>query len=131
MSSKGDVGVADTLPPDSDAATAAPAGPPVVGWSRYELFEMLGRGGMGVVYRARDRRLGRTVAIKFIHSADPNLTMRLGREAKVLAGLDHPNLCRVYEVDYVEGKPYLALQFVDGQPLDKAVAQMSLAEKVA
>src|SRR5262249_3967612 len=77
------------------------------------------------------RRLGRTVAIKFIHSADPNLTMRLGREAKVLAGLDHPNVCRVYEVDYVEGKPYLALQFVDGEPLDRAAVDMSLSEKIA
>ena len=131
MSSKGDVGVADTLPPDGGAAIAAPAGPPVTGWSRYELLELLGRGGMGVVYKARDRRLGRIVAIKFIHGADPNLTMRLGREAKVLAGLDHPNLCRVYEVDHVEGKPYLALQFVDGEPLDKAAAHMSPAEKIA
>ena len=130
MSSKGDVEVANTLPLE-DEAPAAATGPPVTGWDRYELLELLGQGGMGVVYKARDRHLGRLVAIKFIHGADPDLTMRLRREAKVLAGLDHPNICRVYEVDHVQGKPYLALQFIDGERLDQAAARMSLEERIA
>ena len=86
---------------------------------------------MGVVYKARDRRLDRTVAVKFILGADPNLTMRLVREARAQARLDHPNVCRVYEVGEVEGRAYIAMQFVDGEPLGRAAAKMTLDEKVA
>src|SRR5712672_91326 len=104
MSSKRDVEIADTLPPEEDAAadsddtanrTEAPDqaaaeqpaarpgdGPPVARWDRYELQDLLGKGGMGSVYKARDRRLGRTVAIKFIQGANPNLTMRFLQEAR-------------------------------------------------
>ncbi|HEX7839960.1 MAG TPA: serine/threonine-protein kinase [Kofleriaceae bacterium] len=129
-----EVEVADTLPPEDTMAPApvpSAGGLPVASWDRYELLDLLGRGGMGSVYKARDRRLGRTIAIKFILSADPNLTMRFLREARAQARIEHPNVCRVYEVGEVEGRAYIALQFVDGMPLHQAAAQMSLDEKVA
>src|SRR5678815_2254904 len=99
--------VADTLPPEGPTGQApAPAagGPPVTHWARYELLDLLGRGGMGVVYKARDRRLGRTVAIKFIVGADPNLAMRFLREARAQSRIDHPNVCRVYEVGEISSR---------------------------
>ncbi|HEX7841299.1 MAG TPA: protein kinase [Kofleriaceae bacterium] len=134
--------VADTLPPEDAVETAPlesgspPSGPPPSGtppgsWDRYELLELLGKGGMGSVYKARDRRLDRIVAIKFILGVDPNLTMRFLREARAQARIDHPNVCRVYEADEVQGRAYIALQFIDGEPLHKRAARMSLDEKVA
>ena len=138
MSSKGELEGADTLPPeretlpaDAPSASPSPSGPPVAAWDRYELSDLLGKGGMGVVYKARDRRLDRTVAIKFILGADPNLTMRFLREARAQARIDHPNVCRVYEVGEVEGRAYIAIQFVDGETLGRAAKRMSLDQKVA
>jgi hypothetical protein len=130
--------VADTLPPEDTTAQApsrppAPStdDPPVKGWERYELLDLLGQGGMGKVYRARDRRLGRTVAIKFILGANPNLTMRFLQEARAQSRINHPNVCRVYEVGEVGGRAYIVLQFIDGEPLHKAAARMSLDDKIA
>jgi eukaryotic-like serine/threonine-protein kinase len=143
MGSKREVETADTLPPEQaddeadkqetkDDKPARPAdGPPVARWDRYELQELLGKGGMGSVYKARDRRLGRTVAIKFIQGANPNLTMRFLQEARAQARVDHPGVCRVYEADEVDGRAYIALQYIDGEPLHRAGARMSLDQKVA
>src|SRR5262245_28778632 len=132
MASKPGDEVADTLlPEDGVGAVPVAASPPVASWDRYELRELLGKGGMGSVYKARDRRLGRTLAIKLILGADPNLTLRLLREARAQARIDHPNVCRVYEVGEVEGRAYIALQFIDGEPLSRAAARMSLDEKIA
>ncbi len=111
--------------------TAAPSqGFPVPSWDRYEFIELLGRGGMGEVYKARDRRLGRIVALKFILGSDPELVMRFVQEARAQARIDHPNICKVYEVGEVQGKAYIAMQFVEGQRLDRAAASMSQPEKV-
>ncbi|HEY0479977.1 MAG TPA: protein kinase [Kofleriaceae bacterium] len=127
----GDGELAATLPPAGEAEPSrSTGGPPIASWDRYELFELLGRGGMGAVYRARDRRLGRILAIKFIVGADPSLTLRFMREARAQAGIDHPNICRVYEVGEVQGRAYIALQFIDGEPLHKAATRMSLDEKI-
>ena len=128
----------DTLPPEgvqgsvpgTPGAPAAPA-PPIASWERYELLDLLGQGGMGSVYRARDRRLGRTLAIKFLLGADPSLALRFLREARAQARIDHPNVCRIYEVGEVHGRPYIALQLIDGESLHKAAARMSLDEKIA
>ena len=104
--------------------------PSIRDWDRYELLELLGRGGMGVVWKARDRRLGRIVAVKLIRGADPNLAMRFVQEARAQARIDHPGICKVFEVGEVDGKSYIAMQFVDGQRLDKAAATMGPEEKV-
>ena len=103
---------------------------PVSHWDRYEILALLGHGGMGEVYKARDRRLGRFVALKFILGADPERVMRFLQEARAQARIDHPNICKVYEVGEVNGKAYIAMQFVGGQRLDQAAPAMSLPEKV-
>ncbi|UQA60636.1 serine/threonine-protein kinase [Polyangium aurulentum] len=99
-------------------------------WDRYELLGLLGRGGMGAVYEARDRKLDRHVAIKFIHGADPVTTMRFLQEARAQARIDHPNVCKVLEVGEVEGKAYIAMQLVRGVSLAQAAQSMTLDEKV-
>jgi predicted Ser/Thr protein kinase len=103
---------------------------PVAGWDRYEFVGPLGRGGMGEVYEARDRRLGRPAALKFIRGADPDRTMRLLQEARTQARLDHPNVCKIYEVGEASGKAYIAMELVRGQRLDEAAADLPLPAKV-
>ncbi len=103
---------------------------PVPNWDRYEFISLLGRGGMGAVFKARDRRLGREVALKFILGGDPRLFHRFMQEARAQASIDHDNICKVFETGEVEGKPYIAMELVHGSPLDKASRAMSLNEKV-
>ena len=103
---------------------------PVESWARYEFIKLLGQGGMGAVYKARDRQLGRIVALKFIRGGDPNLIMRFLQEARAQARLNHPGICKVYEVGEVNGKAYIAMQFIDGLPLGEAAPHLSLVEKV-
>ncbi len=124
------VAVAQTMAgPDSPAPAAArqssprsaPADtPPVHDWDRYEFLGALGHGGMGTVWKARDRQLGRIVAIKFIRGDDPELVQRFQQEARAQARIDHPQICRVYEIGVVVGKPYIAMQFIDGRTLGKS-----------
>lgn len=99
-------------------------------WDRYEILGLLGRGGMGAVYKARDRRLERNVALKFIRSDDESLTRRFVQEARAQSRIEHPFVCKVHEVGEVEGKPYIAMQLVEGQSLDRACQTMSLVEKL-
>ncbi|MDI1428558.1 protein kinase domain-containing protein [Polyangium sorediatum] len=99
-------------------------------WDRYEIVRFLGRGGMGSVYEARDRRLARHVAIKFIHGADPITTKRFLQEARAQARIDHPNVCKVLEVGEVEDKAYIAMQLVQGLSLNDAAQSMSIDDKV-
>ena len=103
---------------------------PIANWERYEFIKLLGRGGMGAVFKARDRRLNRLVALKFIRSADPQMAIRFLQEARAQAHIDHVNVCKVYEVGEVERQPYIAMQLVDGQSLDSAAAAMTLTDKV-
>ncbi|HBP22949.1 MAG TPA: hypothetical protein DEA08_34880 [Planctomycetes bacterium] len=83
----------------------------------YELLEELGRGGMGVVYRARHRTLGREVALKVLLELDPELVARFVREGQSAAALQHPNLVRVFESGVAGGHPYLVLELVEGSDL--------------
>lgn len=99
-------------------------------WTRYEITDVLGQGGMGVVYRARDRRLGRTVALKFIRLADPKMVQRFLNEARAQARITHDNICKVYEVDEVAGQPYIAMEYVDGQTVLSLNNSLSLMQKV-
>ena len=82
--------------------------------SHYCVLDKLGEGGMGSVYRARDTRLGRTVAIKLVNA---RFTQRFEREARAIAALNHPHICTLFEVGDHEGSPYLVMEYVDGKPL--------------
>ena len=98
--------------------------------SHYEILEKIGQGGMGVVYKAKDTRLDRTVALKFLAWHAPNneeAEKRFLREAKAAAALDHPNICTVYEVDQVDGKWFIAMAYLEGLTLDQQIAQAPLA----
>jgi putative methionine-R-sulfoxide reductase with GAF domain len=105
-------GVADAIP--ANAGKGATAFPPLPG---YELLEVLGRGGMGVVYKARHLDLNRIVAVKMVLAgghAGPNDLARFRNEAEAVARLQHPNIVQVYDVGDYRGQPYMALEFVDG-----------------
>ncbi|MCU0686165.1 MAG: protein kinase, partial [Polyangiaceae bacterium] len=114
----------------SNPASGDEGGFPVAEGDRYEVLQSLGRGGMGEVYKARDRRLGREVALKFIRWGDPDYAIRLLQEARAQARIEHPNVCKVYEVGEVAGRAYIAMQLVGGQRLNEAAREMSLLEKV-
>ena len=97
---------------------------------RYEILELLGAGGMGQVYRARDSDLGRDIALKILRGDEPLLLERAQREARHQARIDHENVGHVYEVGERDGKPFVAMQLVEGQTLNLAAEDMSLREKV-
>ena len=87
----------------------------------YEITPLLGEGGMGEVYRARDTKLNRTVAIKALHAsvaADRDRVARFEREAQLLASLHHPNIAGIHGLETADAQAYLVLEFVDGKPLD-------------
>ena len=111
--------------------TPAPAasGPPALG--RYEVVERLGGGGMGVVYRARDQRLGRDVALKFLPphlSTDVAAKTRFLVEARAAASLEHPNICTVHEIGETDdGQLYIVMAYYEGETLDRRIARGPLA----
>src|SRR5262249_11507369 len=89
-----------------------------------------GRGGMSAVYRAHDELLGRSVALKFVERRDALSTTRFLREARALAKVEHPHICRIYEVGELDGRPFIAMQLVAGRSLGAAATEMSLEQKV-
>jgi len=127
-----DFAIHETMAGDTRSLPSLPLSTefPVENWDRYEFLSVLGQGGMGVVFKARDRRLGRVVALKFIRSADPEMVARFQREARAQARIDHPAICKVFEVGEVEGRTYIAMQFVDGESLEGAFARLTLPQKV-
>ena len=121
--------------PVGERASQSPAG-----LGRYRVMEELGRGGMGVVYRARDNTLGRDVALKVLQVAggeDAETIERFQREARAAAALDHPNIVRVYDVgvlpgaDGQEGHPYYTMELLAGQDLGQAIHGGQIAPKDA
>ncbi len=99
-------------------------------WGTFELVEVLGEGGVGRVFRARDTRLGRMVALKVLHRVNPQLARRLAREARAQARINHENVCTVFEVGELEGVPFIAMQLIKGETLQQAASHMSLEQKV-
>src|SRR4051812_18311323 len=86
----------------------------------FEIVDLLGQGGMGEVYRARDTKLGRSVAIKILpdaFAADPERIARFEREAKVLAALNHPHIAALYGMDHDAGRHFLVMELVEGETL--------------
>lgn len=100
----------------------------------YKIEGVLGRGGMGVVYRARHQQLGRDVALKMVlagaHASKEQLE-RFIQEARAVAHLQHPNIVQIFEVSEQQGLPYFSLEFVDGMPLDKRLKDGMLTDREA
>jgi len=91
---------------------------------KYRVIEELGRGGMGIVYKAEDTRLKRPVALKFLPPElvhIPEIKDRFMREAQAAAALDHPNICTVYEFDQAEDKAFISMAYIEGQSLRKRI----------
>jgi predicted Ser/Thr protein kinase/tetratricopeptide (TPR) repeat protein len=98
---------------------------------KYETAVPLGRGSMGEVFKAWDPALQRFVALKYLRRDDPALADRLLREARLQARVDHDRVCKVYEAGVEDGRPFIAMQYVDGRNLEEEAASLSVMEAAA
>src|SRR6516225_8056677 len=92
--------------------------------SHYTIEEKLGEGGMGAVYRARDTRLNRFVALKVLPAdkvTDPGRKRRFVQEAKAASALNHPNIITIHDIDQADGIDFIAMEFVEGKTIDRMI----------
>jgi serine/threonine protein kinase len=93
----------------------------------YRVIEMLGQGGMGVVYKAEDNRLHRFVALKFITKESADAVERFRREAEAASALNHPNICTVHDIGEDKGQAFIAMEFLDGRMLKDCITSQRLS----
>ena len=112
-----------SAPPNSHETLPAPARTAVLAFGDYDVIAEIGEGGMGRVYKAVDRTLGRFVAVKVLRSTDPFEASRFRGEAELIAMLDHPNIIKIFAIETTpDGRPYLVLEFAEGGSLDRELA---------
>lgn len=122
--------VGSVTPPHVSSRRADP--PPAV--AGYEILGLLGRGGMGVVYRALQINLNRPVALKFLPAdcaSDPVWLERFQREAQTASALNHPNICTIYDTSQAGGRPYLSMEFIEGRTLETMIRNRPAMEELA
>jgi ABC-type phosphate/phosphonate transport system substrate-binding protein/tRNA A-37 threonylcarbamoyl transferase component Bud32 len=120
----------DPSPPEESAMTSSSAQPRYFG--DYELLERIGRGGMGIVYKARQRNLNRLVALKMVlnwRDASLDTLARFSIEAEAAAKLDHPNIVPTYQIGELNGQPFFSMKLVPGASLAKKIPELALAGK--
>lgn len=98
--------------------------------TRYEDIRFLGEGGMGTVYRARDPRLGRIVAVKLLKGDNADLWQRFVAEARAQASIQHENVCHIYDAGEFDGEPFIAMQYIDGESLSKLKEKLTLEQLI-
>jgi serine/threonine-protein kinase len=103
---------------------------PGASFGRYQALMLLGTGGMASVYKAHDPTLGRSVALKLLRSADPDLAERLLHEARTQARIEHEHVGRIYEAGVEQGRPYIAMQYVAGATLKQLAPELNLLQKL-